>query len=284
MLEYFRASSCIVSSVTKKIDGRKVKIDEAVELEKFSSMGNAYTFELESLLFWSVAMCCCEHLSVETGSVCVYGDDIVIPVEAYDLLVEVLTHLGLLVNSKKSYKEGPFRESCGADYYRGFDIRPYYLKELISVRTLFSMHNWFMRSCELKLALCVLQFIPEHLRLFGPDGYGDGHLIGHAFKLSRSKKLKERGLEGGVFDTYQLKKRTFTGRFRGDYVYPCYSIYVNPSVQLIGIELLSDLDDVESDGDTVRGWRGYQKISIYTHATRIFHRDRGRTQPDWQVD
>lgn len=110
--------------------------------EKFSSMGNGFTFELESLVFWGLMFGVCRELEIETQSVLVYGDDIVIPVAAYDLAKEVLEWCGFSVNPNKSYHTGPFRESCGKDYYDGKEVRPFYQKEnLKGAESLFALAN-----------------------------------------------------------------------------------------------------------------------------------------------
>lgn len=97
--------------------------------EKFSSMGNGFTFELESLLFWAFSRAACV-ISRCPEMVSVYGDDIVVPVEAYDTLEEILTFFGFSFNRKKSFHQGAFRESCGKDYYNGTDVRPFLQEEL----------------------------------------------------------------------------------------------------------------------------------------------------------
>jgi len=96
--------------------------------EKFSSMGNGYTFELESLIFYALALATCEHVGVDTSRVSVYGDDVIIPVEAYDAYCSFSKDLGFTVNVEKSYSSTPFRESCGSFYWSGYDIKPIYLK------------------------------------------------------------------------------------------------------------------------------------------------------------
>jgi hypothetical protein len=240
--------------------------DRVIELEKFSSMGNAYTFELETLIFYSLTLSTCKYLNVEPTDVSVYGDDIICPVEVYPLLVKVLEACGFVVNSAKTFAEGPFRESCGADFFSGLDIRPFYLHNIIDGRTLFNMHNWFVRHFEFELATAVLLFIPEPIRLWGPDGYGDGHLVGdHVLRTSRTRI--RNGYGGGVFDTYTLKPRRFNKCRSGDYVYPAYSIYVRGEDDKLK-NLFVPLSP--SDGDVVRGTRGYAKISIYTLAAGIF--------------
>jgi hypothetical protein len=238
---------------------------ETIVLEKFSSMGNAYTFELESLIFYSLAVSTCHYLQLDSKEVCVFGDDIIIPVPAMSLFGEVLNAAGFEVNTKKSFASGPFRESCGADYFMGFDIRPFYLKDKISERVLFIMHNWFIRHCEFALAKAVLSEVRQDVALYGPDGYGDGHLIGH-YQLRSSRKRQRAGYDGGVFDTYTLKPRHYRKVLPGDWIFPCYSIYVRGT----GHHSIFD-ESASSDPDVVRGNRGYTKISIYTLVRTIFY-------------
>jgi hypothetical protein len=109
--------------------------------EKFSSMGNGYTFELETLIFWGLMTAVCTELDIDT-SVLVYGDDIVVPVAAYSLAEEVLTWCGFTLNKQKSFWQGPFRESCGKDYFNGVEVRPFFQKEVPNeVETLFRLAN-----------------------------------------------------------------------------------------------------------------------------------------------
>lgn len=95
--------------------------------EMFSSMGNGFTFELESLLFWTLVKTTCYFTGVP-GIVSVYGDDIICPVDVYNDVVWVLGFFGFSVNTEKSFSNGPFRESCGGHFYDGFDITPFYVK------------------------------------------------------------------------------------------------------------------------------------------------------------
>lgn len=233
--------------------------DKVIHLHKFSSMGNSYTFELESLIFFALAFGTCVQLGLDPKDVSVYGDDVIIPVEAMDLFQRVLSACGFIVNMKKSYWSGPFRESCGADYLGGIDIRPFYLKDQISCRVLFNMHNWFVRHGEPALAGVVLEFIPSSLRLFGPDGYGDGHLIG-SYRLRSNRVLKRKGHEGGFFDTYVAVAKRIVLREMTDWVYPTYSIYVSGD----------NPDKVKAEHDTVPGIKFYKKVSIYTLKGSIF--------------
>jgi hypothetical protein len=115
-------------------------------------MGNGYTFELETLIFVLLSICACDEVGVSSKDVSVYGDDIIIPVEAYDVLKEVLETCGFTINEDKSYHEGPFRESCGEDYFRGINVRPFLVRENFHHLAAFS--GWLITSAG--IALCVM--------------------------------------------------------------------------------------------------------------------------------
>jgi hypothetical protein len=237
---------------------------DLLRLEKFSSMGNAFTFELETLLFYALAWSTCDFYGLPTGWVSAYGDDLIIPTEAYSSLSWVLNCCGFKVNSEKSFAAGPFRESCGADYWRGIDIRPYYQKDLVSGQTLFSLHNHYMRQFDFRRAKMVLKRIHPSLHLYGPDGYGDGHLLGDWSHYKASKRNLALGWEGVRFDTFTFKSKRNLRMTEGDYVLPAYSSYVG-----LPFKSFTDIKD-PSDPYVVRGTKGYKRVSIYTLATRIF--------------
>lgn len=100
-----------------------------VRLEKFSSMGNGYTFELETVLFAAIAMSVC-HDCVLGRDVHVYGDDIIVPTRYAQSVCDLLIKLGFKLNKEKTFLEGSFRESCGGDFFAGVGVRPYSMKEL----------------------------------------------------------------------------------------------------------------------------------------------------------
>jgi len=95
--------------------------------EMFSSMGNGFTFELESLLFYALARATSYCLNIP-GRVSVYGDDIIVPTALAEPLVWVLSYFGFSTNEEKSFVTGPFRESCGGHYLDGNDVTPFYVK------------------------------------------------------------------------------------------------------------------------------------------------------------
>lgn len=226
------------------------------QLEKFSSMGNAYTFELESLMFWALALATCKVVRC-SSTVSVYGDDVVLPTEAVHLYTTVTKFLGFTVNEKKTYRSGGFRESCGADWFFGNNVRPFYQRKLISNQSLFAMHNFFLRNGERELAAYVQELTHPEIRLFGPDGHGDGHLIGD-YSLMQSRSIRRNGWEGGKFATWITKARRITKPCPGDAALPVYSVYVRSGA------------DSETDPYVVRGHNGYAKRWIYTLYRGIF--------------
>lgn len=156
-------------------------------LEKFSSMGNGFTFELETLIFLSLALALDEvagHKLVPGVNVFVYGDDIILPTECSKAVIAALSFFGLTINKSKSFVDGPFRESCGGDYFLGVDVRPHFLKESPNEpQQLISLANGLRRvsspqskrMARVRRAwFSILDALPKSLRdLRGPMELGD---------------------------------------------------------------------------------------------------------------
>ncbi len=235
----------------------------AFELEKFSSMGNGYTFELESLIFWALSSACVSVVGGNESDVSVYGDDIIVPTPAVDLLYASLTWCGFNVNSEKSFTSGPFRESCGADWLAGEDVRPFFKKDTITVQNLFVFHNWMMRRGERELAKIAESFVPPYWRMSGPDGYGDGHLLG-SYELKQTRRDKRRGWEAGYFETMAESPRVAKTTPVSRYLAGIYSMYISPPSG----DPLSE-DQVRTPG-IVPGGSGFRSRRIYTFSEHIF--------------
>jgi len=145
--QFFRSNpkllSALRSSRTRSV-GQKLTRNAPAEirLRKFSTMGSACTFPVESLIFLGVALAAVITTrglrpTVKTirglmGEVAVFGDDIVIPVDSRALFVDSLEVLYFKVNANKSFWTGKFRESCGVDSYDGHTVTPIYWKESYS--------------------------------------------------------------------------------------------------------------------------------------------------------
>lgn len=98
----------------------------AVTYEKVSSMGNGYTFELETLFFWALSKSVCGK-----GQIRVYGDDIIVPTEFASAVIWLLGICGFSLNAKKTFVSGPFRESCGGHFHNGAEVTPPYFRHQI---------------------------------------------------------------------------------------------------------------------------------------------------------
>lgn len=109
--------------------------------EKISSMGNGFTFALETLVFGAAVRTAVRRTN-STGLSSVYGDDIIVPSAAAPYLIDLLVLMGFRVNEDKSFLDGPFRESCGKDYFLGIPVRPLFLTNCVkNVSDLFYIHN-----------------------------------------------------------------------------------------------------------------------------------------------
>lgn len=113
------------------------------KLEKFSSMGNGFTFDLQSLIFFALASAIVENEGYNTFWVNTFGDDIVVPSGVKDSIIECFKDVGFTINIDKSFFEGPFRESCGHDYYNGINVRGIYIKDMNTELDVVKCHNRF---------------------------------------------------------------------------------------------------------------------------------------------
>jgi len=153
---------------------KKVDLPDGTQhtLEMFSSMGNGFTFELESLIFWVLTRSVAALIKCR-GSVGVYGDDIIAPIGVAKSLLRVLPFFGFIVNQKKTFVSGDFRESCGGHYRNGRDVTPvYFRKEIASVTECIQLCNQLLKWCATTplgvvpskgladLILGLIQFVP----------------------------------------------------------------------------------------------------------------------------
>jgi hypothetical protein len=106
-------------------------------LNMFSTMGNATTFPIETLILLGIAYAVSHQYSSKftlipkesLGVFSVYGDDCIVPTIVTPLFIKACTMVGFLVNDEKTFTGSvPFRESCGYDYYRGYNVRPFMIK------------------------------------------------------------------------------------------------------------------------------------------------------------
>lgn len=141
---------------------------DQLELGMISTMGNGYTFPLQTILFLSVVYAAHRVVGYplerpvgnSLGNYGVYGDDIICRVEVTPQVLRLLTLLGFKVNSDKSFFQGPFRESCGGDYYKGHPVRGVYIDSLRSPQDAYIVVNALNRWTALTGI-----FLPRTVRL-----------------------------------------------------------------------------------------------------------------------
>jgi hypothetical protein len=125
--------------------------DEVYTYGMISTMGNGFTFPLQTIIFASAVRAVYKvhgrtAMFGHEGPLGVFGDDIIVHSDMYERVVRFLTFLGFRVNLSKSFSKGPFRESCGCDFFNGRNIRGVYAKSLKTVQDSYSLINaltWF---------------------------------------------------------------------------------------------------------------------------------------------
>lgn len=117
-------------------------------LHMIASMGNDFTFPLQTVLFSSIVLGVYKALGITAhrpdtaeSNWGAFGDDIIVEARAYDLVVCLLERFGFTVNKDKSFNKGPFRESCGSDFLSGYNVRGIYCRSLKTKQDVYSLIN-----------------------------------------------------------------------------------------------------------------------------------------------
>nr|URG15847.1 MAG: RNA dependent RNA polymerase [Leviviridae sp.] len=153
--------------------------------KKFASMGNAFIFELESIIFFTLTLAFelarDYPLVLSFGErhmlrrvkqilktdqrlhvISVFGDDTLLRSTSYDAsYVSTMAAFGLTVNPEKSFgSTSDFRESCGYDFRDGQFVREFYLKDL-NITSFIRMLNFYQLNDRLVLSDEDLEFIAK---------------------------------------------------------------------------------------------------------------------------
>lgn len=151
-----------------------VQIDSALhQCNMFATMGNATTFPLETLLFWALAYGTYHTSSTKSNSLLpcremfgecrVYGDDCIVPTAIADTFMDICKSVGFIVNRDKSFFGSEyFRESCGGDYFHGYDARPFYIRP---------PHSDRQSSLEPWLYIIMNRTLKKYITYFGSLSY-----------------------------------------------------------------------------------------------------------------
>lgn len=130
------------------------------ELPMIGTMGNGFTFPLQTLVFWALLVSICQINGTEEF-VSVFGDDCIIDSSNIDGVNELALHLWWKLNLDKSYWTGGFRESCGEDCYRGTRVRPFMVERPKTLRNRTRLQAWAYH-CYNGVRLALQQDAPYH--------------------------------------------------------------------------------------------------------------------------
>lgn len=127
--------------------------DLDISLNMVSTMGNGFTFPLQTAIFSAiVAASVAAKDDIRQmprawselhpgGCYSVFGDDIIVTTKAASATLRLLELLGFIPNPKKCFSSGSFRESCGFDFYQGFNVRPFFLRKVDTEQDLCVVFN-----------------------------------------------------------------------------------------------------------------------------------------------
>lgn len=185
LLDAFHASRTRLLSQT--ISGSHPRM---VVLRKFSTMGSAITFPVQTIVFailtvWALRL----HekreddwssLEADFRRITVFGDDIIAPTAAYPTIELVLHECGLKVNESKTFTGNHFRESCGCYAFDGVDITPAYALQPYDgsptslATTVETSNNFHLRGLWKTSDLIVSQLPDAELKKLVVTGVGGG--------------------------------------------------------------------------------------------------------------
>jgi len=147
MLEWLLPKSFFRLLCNYRSTHSEIKERGTVELHMVSTMGNGFTFPLQTMLFSCAVVAAFRFRGIpySVGGTRylwgVNGDDIACPSYVSRDVIDLLRVLGFMVNDDKTFVEGPFRESCGHDYFKGRNVRGVYVKSLRDPGSRYSVIN-----------------------------------------------------------------------------------------------------------------------------------------------
>lgn len=198
-----------------RVPGYFRKPETVIELAKFASMGSALTFPLEAMVFLTVVVLAKEQargrryksrntIQRELDGARIYGDDIIVPTDIAESVIEYLELYGFKVNTSKSFWTGKFRESCGKEFYDGTNVSitrvrrdfPQSRKDVPEILSLVSLRNQFYQDGLWETARFLEDVLVQHfpIRLF-PAIQQTSPLVGR-YSFLRSSFF----MEGDVWD------------------------------------------------------------------------------------
>ena len=216
-------------------DKRNTKNKTWFEYQKISSMGNGFTFELESAIFFSVLLAC----GLTPKECYVYGDDLIVPRTHALRVINTLACLGFSTNKEKSFVDGLFFESCGVHVFNGVDVTPIQMKDAFHGSKdiiIFANKLRLFAHCRADYFGCQRRYLPSYRMCVG--------------WLSPSIRTRCRGPVGSGLTLFvNQKEATFSkyNRKRGAFLFQ---------------QLVPKLRIVEAEFETLLYYRLWQMESI----------------------
>lgn len=191
------------------------RLPEKLELKKFSTMGSALTFPIQSILF---AVITASTVLFEEGRpareilqpdvwkrVRVFGDDIICPRHVFGSVKTSLELFALRVNPDKSFGNGKFLESCGMDAFDGVDVTPAKINRLVdaaspeSIRSVVDSMNHFFKKGFWATSEHLKSTLPSWVRKYLDVVSVDSGLVGMSSfcgsQMARTNVRYNRGLQ-----------------------------------------------------------------------------------------
>ncbi|DAD50191.1 TPA_asm: RNA-directed RNA polymerase [ssRNA phage Gerhypos.3_27] len=230
-----------------------------VPLYMVSSMGNGFTFPLQTYIFSLMIRALCminnrewtPYSKLEFG---VFGDDIIVPQDLFEITMKGLVSLGFQPNLRKSFGSGLFRESCGTDWYSGRDVRGVYCRRLTTLPDRLSLANrllrWSARHC-VSVTNTIQYLLPSDWSRFTvPSDMPDTSGLKVPFCLSNRRNFK--------YQAFLPKRKVFRAlRQDGNFL----RTHDNP----MGFLICAGSGLLRSDGlDRRQGLTRYQKTYMHS--------------------
>lgn len=147
-----------------------LKTNGVQKISKFAPMGSSTCFPVECIVFTLIAelarLDCMRVIGESLPIPRIYGDDIVCASLSTPILFRYLDSLGFIVNTTKSYWTGNFRESCGKEYWHGYDISPVYYRLEMCRTSNHIQHDALTGAVQLYNSLYLLGFDQARRVLF----------------------------------------------------------------------------------------------------------------------
>jgi len=193
---------------------RKGERDVKHALYMLSTMGNGFTFPIQTVIFASILRAVSRVFlpGIQARShLAVFGDDLICSREIYRQVDRYLRLFGFRPNARKTFHEGGFRESCGTDWFYGQPVRPVFIKKIRSLQDYFVAINRFNEwssytGIPLK-GTCsyLLNSIGRRHRVFVPYCEGLESGVRVPFSLVEKSDIRHDGNGTVVYNRYQAR-------------------------------------------------------------------------------